>query len=132
MIFCNAIARSLPDLSRAAPAAAPAAAAPGRPGPPQPADQVARRPAHHRPEPPDRVVVQGVVAAAHVHQQDDEGRLGALSPTAILARGYALVFDEKGRLVRDSAQLHPGSHVKARLARGHFEAEVTSTDDETE
>ena len=35
--------------------------------------------------------------------------LEALSPKAILARGYALVFDDEGRLVKQAAQLKPGS-----------------------
>ena len=34
--------------------------------------------------------------------------LQALSPKAILARGYALVFDAEGRLVKQAGQLKPG------------------------
>ena len=53
------------------------------------------------------------------------GRLQALSPTAILSRGYALVFDASGNLVRDVAQLHSGDTIRARLGRGEFSGEVT-------
>jgi exodeoxyribonuclease VII large subunit len=50
--------------------------------------------------------------------------LAALSPKAILARGYALVFDAKGSLVKDAAQLHKGDSVRTQLGRGEFTAEV--------
>jgi exodeoxyribonuclease VII large subunit len=52
--------------------------------------------------------------------------LTALSPKAILARGYALVFDAKGNLVKDASQLHKGDEVRAQLGRGEFTAEVSA------
>jgi len=48
----------------------------------------------------------------------------ALSPRAILSRGYALVFDSAGSLVKDVSRLKPGDSVRAQLARGEFGAEV--------
>jgi len=54
--------------------------------------------------------------------------LEALSPVAILNRGYALVFDAKGRLVKDAGQLKAGDDVSARLARGRVRARVTATE----
>jgi exodeoxyribonuclease VII large subunit len=53
--------------------------------------------------------------------------LEALSPVAILNRGYALVFDAKGRLVKDAARLKAGDELSARLARGRVRARVTAT-----
>ena len=50
--------------------------------------------------------------------------LAALSPKAILVRGYALVFDAKGALVKDAAQLRKGDSVRTQLGRGEFTAEV--------
>jgi exodeoxyribonuclease VII large subunit len=52
--------------------------------------------------------------------------LEALSPLAILNRGYALVFDAKGRLVKDAARLKAGDELSARLARGRVRARVTA------
>jgi exodeoxyribonuclease VII large subunit len=43
---------------------------------------------------------------------------------AILDRGYALVFDANGELVKDAAQLSAGDPIRARLARGEFSADV--------
>jgi exodeoxyribonuclease VII large subunit len=54
--------------------------------------------------------------------------LEALSPVAILNRGYALVFDAKGQLVKDAAQLAVGDEVSARLARGRLRARVTAAE----
>lgn len=54
--------------------------------------------------------------------------LEALSPVAILNRGYALVFDAKGRLVKDAARLQAGDEVSARLARGRIRARVSATE----
>lgn len=54
--------------------------------------------------------------------------LEALSPVAILNRGYALVFGAKGELVKDAAQLTSGEEVSARLARGRVRARVTATE----
>src|ERR1700691_1334168 len=50
--------------------------------------------------------------------------LETLSPLAILERGYALVFDGSGQLVKDVAQVKPGDQIKARVARGEILATV--------
>jgi exodeoxyribonuclease VII large subunit len=54
--------------------------------------------------------------------------LEALSPLAILNRGYALVFDGNGQLVNDAARLVTGDEISARLARGRIRARVTSSE----
>ncbi|MFZ0759397.1 MAG: exodeoxyribonuclease VII large subunit [Candidatus Sulfotelmatobacter sp.] len=53
--------------------------------------------------------------------------LGTLSPLAILERGYALVFDGMGQLVKDAALVKPGEEIRARVARGEIEATVKKT-----
>ena len=55
-------------------------------------------------------------------------RLQALSPVAILNRGYALVFDANNQLVKDAEQLKTGEAISARLARGRVRARVTATE----
>jgi len=54
--------------------------------------------------------------------------LEALSPLAILNRGYALVFDANGHVLKDAARLSPGDEVSARLAQGQVRARVTGTE----
>ena len=53
--------------------------------------------------------------------------LHALSPLAILDRGYALVFDASGKLLKDALDTRPGSEITARLARGEIRATVQAT-----
>jgi exodeoxyribonuclease VII large subunit len=52
------------------------------------------------------------------------GELAALSPLAILDRGYALLFNSSGQLVKDSKQVETGSEISAKLARGGLSAVV--------
>jgi exodeoxyribonuclease VII large subunit len=79
--------------------------------------------------------VANLAAATHTRLLESRGALDrrtasldALSPVAILNRGYALLFDAKGRLVKDAARLKAGDEVSARLARGRVRARVTATE----
>jgi exodeoxyribonuclease VII large subunit len=51
--------------------------------------------------------------------------LQALSPLAILDRGYAIVFDASGKLLKDARDAARGAEITARLARGELQAKVT-------
>jgi len=53
-----------------------------------------------------------------------QARLQALSPLNILDRGYALVFDAEGKLVKDAAHVRSGDEIRARLAKGELSATV--------
>lgn len=52
------------------------------------------------------------------------GRLEALSPVAVLARGYALVYASDGTLLRDASAATIGQTIQARLASGSLRATV--------
>jgi len=54
--------------------------------------------------------------------------LETLSPLAILERGYALVFDNSGTLVKDAEQVKAGEEISARVARGEIRATVKKAD----
>ncbi len=56
-------------------------------------------------------------------------QLQALSPTNILERGYALVFDANGVLVKNAAQIRTGEEITAQLAKGKLKAKVTGTEE---
>src|SRR5208283_4563187 len=58
------------------------------------------------------------------------GSLQALSPKAILARGYALVFDAEGRLVKQASHLTSGDQIRAQVGRGEFTADVNQVKDD--
>src|SRR2546426_2899764 len=51
-------------------------------------------------------------------------QLQTLSPVAILERGYALVFDSRGNLLKNAAQVKVGDEISARLAKGSVTATV--------
>ena len=56
-----------------------------------------------------------------------DARLRALSPLAVLDRGYALVMGADGSLIHSTQQLAPGDHVTTRVADGAFTSCVEDT-----
>ncbi len=56
-------------------------------------------------------------------------RLGALNPLAILQRGYAVVSDRQGRIIRSVAGVQKDDPIQARLHDGTLEAIVRSKKD---
>lgn len=57
------------------------------------------------------------------------GKLETLSPLSVLSRGYALVWDGEGRLLRSAAEAAPGDPLRIRLEKGHLIATVTSREE---
>lgn len=60
-------------------------------------------------------------------ERDLQGKmaeLNAVSPLATLARGYAIVKDKKGKVIRDAATLAAGDKISVRLHKGEFSAQV--------
>lgn len=55
-------------------------------------------------------------------------QLNALSPLNILERGYAIVEDAYGRILKRSADTSPGESIQVRLHEGRVRAEVTETE----
>jgi exodeoxyribonuclease VII large subunit len=54
----------------------------------------------------------------------DMGRIHALSPLAILERGYAVCRSEQGVILRDADRIAPGDRVQVRLAHGELGCRV--------
>jgi exodeoxyribonuclease VII large subunit len=54
--------------------------------------------------------------------------LDALSPLAVLKRGYALAQSEDGSLVRDAREVQIGETVKLRLAQGVLRCRVEESE----
>jgi exodeoxyribonuclease VII large subunit len=51
-------------------------------------------------------------------------RLDALSPLAVLGRGFAIARSSDGAILRDASQVTPGAPISVRLARGELGARV--------
>jgi exodeoxyribonuclease VII large subunit len=69
------------------------------------------------------------VANRRTRLEKTSARLKALSPLAVLSRGYALVYLQggpaDGTLLRSSSDAVAGQTIRARLAQGTLEAEIT-------
>jgi exodeoxyribonuclease VII large subunit len=70
-------------------------------------------------------VMRNVLLQHRVRRERLQTALESLSPLAILERGYALVFDARGRLLKDVRGINAGDEISARLAHGEFRAAVT-------
>jgi len=57
-----------------------------------------------------------------------DAALAALAPEATLKRGYSIVRDAAGHVVRSSAHLAPGAEVSLLFAEGKASARITSAD----
>lgn len=58
------------------------------------------------------------------------GRLHALSPLAILERGYSLSFDSGGMLLKEARTVRAGEEIVTRLAKGKLFSKVTAVEKE--
>jgi exodeoxyribonuclease VII large subunit len=70
-------------------------------------------------------VMRNVLLQHRVRSDRLQTALESLSPLAILERGYALVFDSQGQLLKDVRGLKIGDEISARLAHGEINAAVT-------
>lgn len=52
------------------------------------------------------------------------GKAESLSPLGVLHRGYSLVTDKRGKLIRKADDLSQGDHVNLRFADGSAKAEI--------
>ena len=55
--------------------------------------------------------------------------LTQLNPHAVLARGYAIAFDETGRALRRAGELSAGQALSLRFASGSAEVSVTQVNE---
>ena len=69
--------------------------------------------------------VRSRLGRARGRYQQLAAALDQLSPLRVLERGYAIVQDERGRVIKDAAQTPPDSAIGIRLSRGRLTARVT-------
>ena len=70
-------------------------------------------------------IMRNVLLQHRVRSERLQTALESLSPLAILERGYALVFDREGKLLKDARHVKVGDEISTRLAHGGLHASVT-------
>jgi exodeoxyribonuclease VII large subunit len=73
---------------------------------------------------------RGVERLLHAHNNTLaalNAQLHSLSPISVLDRGYALVLNGQGNVVRSTTQIVPGDPLVTRLANGSFTSRVEGT-----
>ena len=68
--------------------------------------------------------VERTVRRGAARSEGLDARLRSLSPLAVLDRGYALVLNAGGSVVRSTGQLAAGDRLRTRLSDGEFESTV--------
>ncbi|HTJ84799.1 MAG TPA: exodeoxyribonuclease VII large subunit, partial [Polyangiaceae bacterium] len=76
------------------------------------------------------VAMATLVASRRAALAERAARLDAMSPLAVLGRGYAVVRTEDGRVVRRRDEVAAGERLHIRLAEGTVAATVDAPDDE--
>ena len=71
-----------------------------------------------------RTVGAGLLADARRVVTEGAGRLEALSPLAVIARGYAMAQDADGHVVSSVRQAHAGDALSVRVSDGVLACEV--------
>jgi exodeoxyribonuclease VII large subunit len=49
------------------------------------------------------------------------GKLDSLSPLGVLARGYAIAFDDQGRIIKRADDVVSGDKVRVRVSDGEID-----------
>jgi len=86
-----------------------------------------------------RLALQGASLESAARARLDDARkrlavaavaLDAMSPLAVLGRGYALAQDARGEILRDASNVETGGRVRVRLARGALSCRVEEVEGE--
>ena len=54
-----------------------------------------------------------------------EKELSALNPSSILNRGYSILLNKDGLIIRDGSEIKDGELFEAKIGEGRIEAEKT-------
>jgi len=74
------------------------------------------------------VAVARSMKAREARLAQDMAKLNALSPLAVLTRGYSITQAADGSVVRDAGRVKAGDKLKIRLERGKLDAEVLAAE----
>ena len=69
--------------------------------------------------------LRNIYQHATQRMKEHVGRLHALSPLAVLERGYSIAFDSKGKVLKRPSQIKVGDEILTRLAVAQISSKVT-------
>jgi exodeoxyribonuclease VII large subunit len=75
-----------------------------------------------------KLAIAGRLQTAQQQQLRLSQRLNALDPHLVLQRGYALIRQQDGTIVRDSGSLVTGEELSVRFGRGQARVKVVEID----
>jgi exodeoxyribonuclease VII large subunit len=64
------------------------------------------------------------VHRCQAHLARIQATLVSLDPTAVLARGYSITYNEAGKVLRSAASVRQGERLRTQLAEGQLDSEV--------
>jgi exodeoxyribonuclease VII large subunit len=68
--------------------------------------------------------LRGLAERERLRLQALAGQLHQLSPMGVLDRGYSIVFDARGKVVKSTAAVRLGDPIRVQLAKGRLQAEI--------
>jgi exodeoxyribonuclease VII large subunit len=72
------------------------------------------------------IFINGAIERHEASLSNAASSLDALSPLAVLARGYAICSDDMGNVIKKARALEPGARVSIRFYEGSAKAGITS------
>ncbi len=80
--------------------------------------------------------ITGVITTLYTQQKQvltaQAAQLEMLNPQRTLERGYAIVSDKTGKVLRSPSELHPRSTVSIRLAQGNADVSIAAVQEKLE
>jgi exodeoxyribonuclease VII large subunit len=77
-----------------------------------------------------RIAMRGALQTERERLSALRGRLLALSPLTVLARGYAIVTNDSGQPLTRASAVAVGDTLRVRLAEGRLGARVLTRDED--
>ena len=76
-----------------------------------------------------KTLIQTSLTESHANLITFEKVIKSIDPQNVLDRGYSLIANKEGNIIKDSAQINEGEEITAKLAKGSFKAKVDKKND---
>ena len=76
-----------------------------------------------------KILTQALLNESHSNLITFKKIIKSIDPQNVLDRGYSLITNMEGNIIKDSAQIYEGEEITAKLAEGSFKAKVNRKND---